>query len=1035
MLFNKSKSTEVHFSQNNDTKKSGLQSNIETKKGVSPFKIFSLLKQQKMKEKENLEEVNPMDELIEKLTVDLKKQKTIDYTDEKAMEKLYSEKQKQCILKNQKIDIVEVVYHSMKKNKKNENDILILKFFFMHMEKFISLLTPLKVSISDLVVKLILNMKCEKKNKNNILFRRGDIGQKLYILLKGHVGIVVKKEKIIECTPFEYAKYLIVLHLFQEDNIIFEIIEKNKNIINIEEEMLINFFHVFKIFNFLKQNNRLKEDYKTIYDFVELDTKFNKFFENKYKYSPINALDIFKVSRNGIEQLYDFYTRKIIYMNQNLKLGLRGSDLFANFIKRQMNNTGIVKPTTQQELLVYLKPYDEGKKAFKNDEEYYLRIISVNEISPNKIMKTTVENYIQNIDPENILNDIRVDADNIKYKILDKDRIIQERVVIKTYEFFEVVQLNDGSIFGELALTNPNSKRTATIITKAECYFGTIVKQYYDISFRAAQEKSQSRNISFFTRSPIFKGINSNTFLNKFFYSFKKRTYKKGDLIYKRGEERKSVIFIIKGELEIGATITLKEINDLINSFGGIMNEKYMRDLLNSYEEFNKYFLKHKHKIKLCSLKDREIAGFDDMAVDGINMFDCICTSADKTELYELDYIHIKEAKKFEKIVNNINSFVNMKRKLFINILLDQRKTIITSEINKIKKIRKNMSEPKKSISLSAKNNKNFLSTSKDSKTFNKMILSYKEKQKDEYNLQFDRKKSKGLIKYEKDKSSKVKKFLTNSSNKSNKEIKFGMKNKNEDIDQILTSFNYNNDNKYFINTRIRSKIFKKKENNKEVQESIKKNVGFENNLLKIIKPLFLDDINSNSHKKKLTNQTYKPLLNNLNIYRTRKNLIPISKKSNSKNKKASLTPIMMKEFQKYFAETRNKIYINNFYFQRQKIFETLLDIDNETVQEYLKTPNPPAKKIKNSITQSDFSNQMKEQDDINLINYFNGENNKTSRKNQTNSSSLFNSNKNEEKKIGYKKNKNIYIDFLCLDNWEEKQNFTKRFLSENTIY
>ena len=70
-------------------------------------------------------------------------------------------------------------------------------------------------------------------------------------------------------------------------------------------------------------------------------------------------------------------------------------------------------------------------------------------------------------------------------------------------------------------------------------------------------------------------------------------------LIYKRGEERKSVIFIIKGELEIGATITLKEINDLINSFGGIMNEKYMRDLLNSYEEFNKYFLKHKHKIKL----------------------------------------------------------------------------------------------------------------------------------------------------------------------------------------------------------------------------------------------------------------------------------------------------------------------------------------------------------------------------------------------------------------------------------------------------
>ena len=152
-------------------------------------------------------------------------------------------------------------------------------------------------------------------------------------------------------------------------------------------------------------------------------------------------------------------------------------------------------------------------------------------------------------------------------------------------------------------------------------------------------------------------------------------------------------------------------------------------------------------------------------------MFDCICTYADKTELYELDYIHINEAKKFEKIVNNINSFVNMKRRLFINILLDERNTIIINEINKIKKIRKQLSGPKKSISTSAKNNKNFLSTSKDSKTFNKMILSYKEKQKEEYNMQFDRKKTKGSIKYEKDKSLKIKKFLTNSSNKSNKEI------------------------------------------------------------------------------------------------------------------------------------------------------------------------------------------------------------------------------------------------------------------------
>ena len=105
-------------------------------------------------------------------------------------------------------------------------------------------------------------------------------------------------------------------------------------------------------------------------------------------------------------------------------------------------------------------------------------------------------------------------------------------------------------------------------------------------------------------------------------------------------------------------------------------------------------------------LKDKEIAGFDDMVIDGLNMFDCICSSSDKSELYELDYSHIKEAKKFEQIVNNINSFVNIKRNLFIKILLEFRNTIITNEMSKIRKFRKILEEPKKNVSEIAKNNK-----------------------------------------------------------------------------------------------------------------------------------------------------------------------------------------------------------------------------------------------------------------------------------------------------------------------------------------
>ena len=1027
----KSKPSEIPYNENNKNQNKNITN--KSNKTKSPFQIFALLKQQKMKEKEVSYDINPMDELILKLTQDLKLLKTRDIIDEKIIEKLFLEKEKQCIIKGQKILLVEVVFHSLKKNKKNENDLLILKLFFMRMEKFISLLLPLKVNISDLLVKLMHNMKCEKKLKDNILFRMGDIGQKLYILLKGVVSIVIKKEKIIQCTPFEYIKFLIILHLYQENNYLMEIILKNKNNINIEEEAISNFFLVFKIFYFLKQNNRLTENYKSIFDFVQEDLKFKKFFENKFNFSPIVALEILNFSRQAVEQLYEFYSRRIKYMNENLKLGLRGSEIFANFIKRQINNSGIIKPESQQELLVYLKPYDEGKKSFKNEEDYYQKILSVNEISSNKIMKTTVDNYIKHLDSDSILDDIRIDHENIKYKIPKKDIIIQESRAIKTYEFFEINELNDGSIFGELALTNPNSKRTATIITKADCYFGTIVKQYYDLSFRAAQEKSQSRNISFFTRTLIFQGISASIFLNKFYYSFKKRTYKKGDILFKKGEERKVVIFIIKGELEISTTMTLKEMNDLIILFGGILNEKYLTDLLNSYEELNIYYTKKKFKIKLCVLKDKEIAGFDDMSINNINMFDCICSSADKTELYELDYSHIREAKKFEKIVNNINTFVNLKRKVFIKRLLEQRNTIIINEVEKIRKIRKNLKEPKKSISLSARNNKYFLSTSKNDIIHNnQMILSYRQKQKEEYYNLFSRKNTKSL----------TKKLLSNSSFKSNIETKTGSKKKEEDIDQILTSFKYGNiDNKVIIDSRIRNKIFKKKnkEKIKDYKEDRKNNdkIGFEHNLLKIKKsffsrnPILLDNINTKDTKVKLFSKTSKPYIDNIYVSRTQKNIIPISKKTKNKKFKGVLSPLKMKECHKNFTEKRNKIYIKNFYYEHQKIFRSLLDIDNETVKEYLKTSNSTQKKIKVSNTQTDLSAQMKEQDDKISKNNFNQESNKTSRKQKINVS-IYNSNKIEEKMKRNKKEN--FVDFLCLDNWEEKENFTKRFLSDNIL-
>ena len=207
-----------------------VKKNSEIKE--SPLRFISFLKQQR---RNSVTTLNPIDEVIEGISKDLKMAQSNDYKEDIFLANFLIEKAKYNFINGRKIKLVEIIFHILKKNQKNDNEILILKLYFLKMEKLVSLLLPLKINISDMLVKLVCQIKCEKKNKNTILFKYGDIGEKLYILLKGNVGILITKEKNIECTPLEFIKYLILLHLYQEESLLYETISKNKHIINIEE--------------------------------------------------------------------------------------------------------------------------------------------------------------------------------------------------------------------------------------------------------------------------------------------------------------------------------------------------------------------------------------------------------------------------------------------------------------------------------------------------------------------------------------------------------------------------------------------------------------------------------------------------------------------------------------------------------------------------------------------------------------------------------------------------------------------------------
>ena len=220
-------------------------------------------------------------------------------------------------------------------------------------------------------------------------------------------------------------------------------------------------------------------------------------------------------------------------------------------------------------------------------------------------------------------------------------KIYEDKNIYKYYSYFEVNKLKDGNIFGELALINPSKKRTATVIIREDCHLGVLNKESYDISIKNAQHKLRVRNLAFFINGPIFNGIANNYFLKNYFFRFKKKVFKSGEVLFHRGEIRTKIFFIINGELQLNAKMTLKKLTEIINYLSdgkkiddGGLSKKYCRESF----QFKRFYEDIKKTFRLYVLKDKEICGLDDMTENNIYLFDCVCVSLEPTEVYELDY-------------------------------------------------------------------------------------------------------------------------------------------------------------------------------------------------------------------------------------------------------------------------------------------------------------------------------------------------------------------------------------------------------------
>ena len=184
--------------------------------------------------------------------------------------------------------LIEILKYILLKQNKTEEDIIVIKTYFLKNEKLASLLLPSNLLNSEaLINKLSTQLKFEEYQKNSIICKEGDKGEKLYIILKGQSWVLVQKEgKGGECTPFEFIKYLIILYLYQEMSIITRMIYYNKKVMKLEERCILTLFMVFRFYKYYKDNNFYLSETKKVYDkdniyeFVINEKKLKNFSHN-----------------------------------------------------------------------------------------------------------------------------------------------------------------------------------------------------------------------------------------------------------------------------------------------------------------------------------------------------------------------------------------------------------------------------------------------------------------------------------------------------------------------------------------------------------------------------------------------------------------------------------------------------------------------------------------------------------------------------------------------------------------------------------
>ena len=956
---------------------------LNKKFAISNSKKNSLFEEQK----------NEKDEEIEKLYNDLIEKQNLGYPIEE-----YFQKDK---------NIIKYISYIMTKPKKNDIDIYVCKMYLKTLEKFIKILKNTNVSLDELMNKIASMMKYEEYVEDSLLCKLGDKGDKFYLIFKGTISVIIPKENTLKMSNIEYIKYLLLLAIYQENELINRLLTLNKDIYFIDEKELYCLIGIFRLYRFLIDRNIISE-YNFLIDFLNANPFYNDIIKNKFNIIPDNALHILNIDDLATRNLYEFYCElsedifkklEIKYHNKIEMIHQKSKDnTYYNLINmfkksgKRLSIYNLKSPFKKFSQLRELEKLKEEKEKEmekekeneenKNENKTENQDLNINnkniqspknQLSPSETKRSSInspsktKNLVQIINLQILKenNDemnspiIRLDNKKNKQKLIEKytmflsspiipneyvyqcsiedycSRIIPKFILkyndnpnplLKYLTYIEVTDLNEGNIFGEVALQNTNKKRTASIITKTHLNVGILTKNLYDNCLKSTQEKIRTNNIKFFINGQIFHKFNPILFEQKYFNWFKQINLIEPSNIFKQGEERKYIYFIKNGEIELTAKMNFKELNKIIKDFGGeIFDEDGIRKVCNDEMDFNRFYHHESHFFKICRLNDNEIIGLEDFIFENKFLFNCNSVSLNLT-MFLLEKNFYDTLFEDKTIKKNIQNYIKTKKKIMCQRLFDIRQAMIENEIlkiqdknikkfkmNKIQRIKNKKASLVLPLMESAILNQNSLTKTmffkKDNKRKNTCLNNFIHPNKnklinqfissDELNNNKEFIKKRNFLSLNINSSSDFSNTTKNST-KNNINL-ISHSNPNRKIDTYRTKSNFIENNKYIINNKN------------------PRNQSLSLNIINSVK----------DNLKTFYNKTYS---NELNLLI---NDQPIKKFTQLRKKKVYLSNIPNKPIRKFCKNYYSKKPINNeekfFVSNSRKIFEGLLNSFNQT--------------------------------------------------------------------------------------------------------